>query len=54
LAGALNMAGTVSMFNLNNPDSWINAFGGGANPEDYLSNRINHLERKAKIGFCNN
>ncbi|MFN5647868.1 MAG: RHS repeat-associated core domain-containing protein, partial [Sphingobacteriales bacterium] len=37
LGGALNMAGTVSMFNLNNPDSWINAFGGGANPEDYLS-----------------
>lgn len=36
LGGALNVVGTISMFNLKNPDSWINAFSGGAQPEDNI------------------
>lgn len=36
LGGALNFVGTISMFNFKNPDSWINAFSSGAQPEDYI------------------
>ncbi|WP_207516014.1 RHS repeat-associated core domain-containing protein [Longitalea luteola] len=46
LGGALNVIGTVSMFNLTNPDSWINAFGAGEQPESYIG--------KVKKDFENN
>jgi len=36
LGNTLNVVGTVSLFNINDPDSWINAFSGG-NPEDAVA-----------------